>query len=130
MKKLEAWIMILVFCTIMWGCASLPILRYKEAGERARTELIGMSKADLLCCAGVPVRSEQIEGREFLVYARSEFKGSTYKGSGNVRSYYHEVIFVLRGGVIEKVMYRGDRGLISGFAGCGKIVEPCLKENK
>lgn len=37
-----------------------------QVATRGQTELIGMSKKELLSCAGVPVRQERVDDLEFL----------------------------------------------------------------
>jgi len=36
---------------------------------RAKSELIGMSREDLVMCAGVPVKQEKFDDVEFLTYS-------------------------------------------------------------
>ncbi|AWU95257.1 hypothetical protein [Azospirillum ramasamyi] len=50
---------------ILAGCATGPD---PEVARRAQTTMIGMSKADLLACAGVPDRQASASGREYYTY--------------------------------------------------------------
>ena len=43
-----------------------------EQALRAQTALVGMSKGDLLACAGVPERTAASGGVEYLTYSREE----------------------------------------------------------
>ncbi|WP_042444168.1 hypothetical protein [Azospirillum sp. B510] len=47
------------------GCATGPD---PEIARRAQTAMVGMSKADLLACAGVPDRQATAAGREYYSY--------------------------------------------------------------
>ncbi|MBP2301041.1 hypothetical protein [Azospirillum picis] len=54
---------------ILAGCATG---QDADVARRAQTELVGLSKADLLSCAGVPDRQASASGREYYTYvARS-----------------------------------------------------------
>ncbi|WP_372399410.1 hypothetical protein ABMY26_31290 [Azospirillum sp. HJ39] len=50
---------------LLAGCATGPD---PEVARRAQTAMIGMPKADLLACAGVPDRQAVASGREYYTY--------------------------------------------------------------
>lgn len=50
---------------LLAGCATGPD---PEIARRAQTAMVGMSKADLLACAGVPDRQATASGREYYTY--------------------------------------------------------------
>lgn len=50
---------------ILAGCATGPD---PEIARRAQTAMVGMPKADLLACAGVPDRQATAAGREYYTY--------------------------------------------------------------
>ncbi len=114
----------LAVMVLISGCAAHK--RAKMA-ERAPSELAGISKIDLLSCAGVPVRSEKIDNMEFLTYVGS----GDDKGVFHRSHYYCEVTFTLRDGVVQKISYAGNTG--GHFAKgeqCAYVIAPCLKEDE
>ena len=120
-RWLKTMIAILAIGLISAGCATLERM---EAAEKASTELIGLSKIDILSCAGVPVRSEKINDMEFLTYVG----GGDSRGLFRRNNYYCEVTFVLRNNVVEKVTYGGNTGgYFTKGEQCAFAVAPCLK---
>lgn len=113
---------------------------FQRAGlaSRAQTELVGMSKKELLSCAGVPVRQERVDDLEFLTYSgggdsvgaavATSTSPSTAIATGKRTHRYCEVTFVLKDGVVQKVNYQGRTGgLLTKGEQCAFIVENCLK---
>lgn len=109
-----------------------------EIASRAQTELVGISKKDLLLCAGVPLRQERIEDLEFLTFAGGgDNVGSavaintspdTAVVSGKSARRYCEATFVLKNGMVQKVNYQGRTGgVLTKGEQCAFIVENCVK---
>jgi hypothetical protein len=125
-----------VLCGLMlWGCA----IQRAEIASRAQTELVGISKKDLLLCAGVPLRQERVEDLEFLSFAGggdsvgSAVATSTSPGTvvavGKSTHRYCEATFVLKNGIVQKVNYQGRTGgLLTKGEQCAFIVENCVKQ--
>lgn len=128
-------LVLLVIVTLLAGCASTKFGR-ADLAQRAKVELIGKTKKDLLICAGVPLRSEQAEDMEFLTYlsggdsdayVSSGAGSSAGGGTVSARKRYCEVTFILRGGVVEKVNYSGRTGgLITEGEQCTFVLQNCL----
>lgn len=121
----QKWIMglftVLVLSAFTSGCA---VHKRAKMAERAPSELVGLSKIDLLSCAGVPVRSEKIDNMEFLTYVGS----GDSKGIFHRRQHYCEVTFTLRDGVVQKVTYAGNTGgYFTKGEQCAYVIAPCLK---
>jgi hypothetical protein len=106
--------------------------------SRAQTELVGMSKIELLSCAGLPVRQERMDDLEFLTYSGGvDILGaevdtytspSTDTATGKRTYLYCDVTFVLKDGVVQKVNYKGRTGgLLTKGEQCAFVVENCLK---
>jgi len=106
--------------------------------SRAQTQLIGMSKVELLSCAGAPVRQEQAEEFEFLTFAgggdstgygvATFTSPSTAIATGKSLRRYCEATFVLKGGVVQRVNYQGRTGgLLTRGEQCAFIVENCVR---
>jgi hypothetical protein len=126
---------ILISLFLLSGCASTKFGR-ADLAQRAKTEMIGMSKKDLLLCAGVPVRSQQVEDLEFLTYnsggdsvgyAAGGSGSSTGGGAISLHKRYCEVTFALQNGVISKVSYAGRTGgLITEGEQCAFVLQNCV----
>ena len=132
---MRATIIMFLVSLLLLGCAGSKFHR-AEVATRAKAELVGMSKKDLLSCAGVPVRSQQVEGIEFLTYVGGgDNVGYASGGTGSsaaggviaMHKRYCEVTFVLKDGKVEKLNYTGRTG---GWATkdeqCAFVIENCL----
>jgi len=126
-----------------------------QLAAQARSQLVGLSEADLLACAGNPDRSRQQGGIDFLTYANqaipeaespiqgtgfasssSVFADSTsFEGVGSgvglyetVRSDYCEATFsVVNGQVVGLDYYTPTGGGLGGqYRQCYDIVSSCL----
>jgi len=133
---MRAVIITMLVSLLLSGCAGSKFHR-AEVATKAKTELVGMSKKDLLSCAGVPVRSQQVEDMEFLTYVGGgDSIGYAGGGAGSsaggglvaMHKRYCEVTFVFKAGKVEKVNYAGRTG---GWATVGEqcafVVENCLQ---
>ena len=99
------------------SCSSARRAERAELAERAKTELVGLSKIELLICAGVPVRTATEGGLEFMSY------GSSSHGWGGACV----VTFVLKDDVVETVNYSGRTGRHSqNGEQCAYAVINCL----
>jgi len=126
---------LLVIATLLGGCASTKFGR-ADLAERAKMELVGKSKKDILMCAGVPVRSQQVENMEFMTYysggdsdayVAGGAGSSAGGGAVSVKKRYCEVTFALRDGVVERVNYAGRTGgLITEGEQCAFVLQNCL----
>ena len=110
--------------------------RRAEVEKAAQTQLIGMSRKDVLSCAGAPIREAKDDDTEFLTYvAGGDSTGmavgvaNSSTGVASVSSHrrYCEVTFVLQRGVVTKISYSGRPG---GYATAGEqcafVVENCM----
>ena len=118
------------------GCASA---HRSQIATRAQTELIGMSKKDLLSCAGVPVRQDHADDLEFLTYTGGGDSSSVGYASrtspssaiivSKRKQRYCEATFVLKDGKVQKINYSGRTGgLATRGEQCAFIVENCLSQ--
>jgi hypothetical protein len=122
------------FVLALAGCAAH---HRAEVAKQAQVDLVGYTKAQILSCAGAPVRSDRAQDIEVLTYvAGGDSTGAVVGvaqssvGVGVVGSHkrYCEVTFVLRGGVVEKVNYAGRTGgAATKGEQCAVVVEGCLK---
>ena len=126
---------LLVITTLLSGCASTTIGR-SDIADRAKVELVGKSKKDILTCAGVPVRSQQTDNMEFLTYysggdSNAYVAGGTGTSAGggavSIKKKYCEVTFILSNGIVEKVNYSGRTGgLLTKGEQCAFVLQNCL----
>lgn len=114
-----------------------------ERALLAQQALVGMPKAQLLSCAGVPDRSRTEPGAEYFTYENEQFYGGSgatigvfgstgHVGSGisvplstQLRSDYCEATFTLIDGHVAELVYNSSRG--GRYAECARIIETCLE---
>ncbi|PWC34339.1 hypothetical protein [Azospirillum sp. TSO35-2] len=128
---------------ILAGCATGPD---PDVARRAQTSMVGMSKSNLLSCAGVPDRQATASGREYYTYVAPAtgayspgssigIGAGSFGGSGGVGlglgfgvpigggSYGCEATVVLGPrGTVEQVSYPAGVSLSS----CTPIVRNCV----
>jgi len=132
MKNFLVFMACIIFLS---GCASSKFGR-SDLAKRAKVELVGKSKTEILMCAGVPMRSQQVDNMEFITYfSGGDSHGYAAGGAGSsagggafsVKKRYCEVTFILKNGVVEKVNYTGRTG---GWATegeqCAFVLQNCL----
>ncbi len=113
-----------------------------ELALRAPAAMVGMSKGDLLACAGVPERTASAGDAELLVYTRRQtlvdrdvdWEPNPWLGPRGpflwrpdvttyVRNYRCEATVVVRGDRIAEVRYNQDRDATL----CYEIVGNCVR---
>jgi hypothetical protein len=138
MSRFDASVFALALATLLLGCASRE---RAETAERAKSEMVGMTKASVFACAGIPARQESVGNMEFLSYSGGGDVVTAHSGSGTVVSTnvvvgsgvstaqrrYCEVTIVLTDGVVTKVNYSGRTGgLLSKGEQCAFVVDNCV----
>ena len=109
-------LLLLILVTVA-GCSHSRRTERAELAQRARTELLGLSKIELLTCAGVPVRSAAEGTLEFLSYGPSSY------GWGGACV----VTFVLKDDAVKTISYSGRTGRRSqNGEQCAYAVANCL----
>ncbi len=127
---------VLVLAAILAAACANSKFHRAEVAKAAQTELVGMSRKDVLSCAGAPLREAKDGDIEVLTYiaggdgtaaAVGVANSSTGVAAVSSQRRYCEVTFVLQGGVVSKVNYSGRTG---GFATAGEqcafVVENCM----
>lgn len=123
-----------LLASVLAGCA----VQRAQTAARGRSELVGMTKGELLSCAGVPARQDRADGLEFLTYTSggdsvgtavaSQTSPSTAVAVGKSARRYCEATFVLRNEIVERINYQGRTGgLLTQGEQCAFVVENCLK---
>lgn len=121
---------------IVTGCSSNKIGRQIIA-NRAKTEMVGMSKAELLACAGPPTNSaiDETSGLESLSYGGGSYTQTSVR---TVNSTMNPVIvsnqprdcsvlILLEQNKITSVNYRGNGSLAAPDELCASVVENCIE---
>ncbi|PWC44813.1 hypothetical protein TSO221_17295 [Azospirillum sp. TSO22-1] len=122
-----------------------------DLAERAQTQLVGLPKAALLSCAGVPSRQAVVNGAEYYTYSARPvvdtdstgiagipgtgvgLSGGTADGIGlslgiggplaaSRTPQGCDATFVLRGGTVQQVSYP----MGASIADCGALVSNCM----
>lgn len=128
----EKGMAVALVCAALWGCAAQ---QRAETAKRAQTELVGISKGDLLACAGAPIRTASSGDTEVFTYVGGGDSviagggGASSAGGGvaTVQRRYCEVTFVIRSGRVEKVNYAGRTGgLVTEGEQCAFVVQNCI----
>ena len=101
-----------------WSCATAKLSR---RAHLARVDLGGLSRADLLACAGEPIRTQYTDGWEYLTYM-SPLPTKQKDADQCVAT------FMLRAGYVEGLDYETPSGALIGrsIPECLSIVDPCL----
>jgi hypothetical protein len=110
-------LLLLIILVTVAGCSHSRRTERAELAQRAKTELVGLSKTELLTCAGVPVRSTTEGELEFMSYGASSY------GWGGACV----VTFVLKDDAVETINYSGRTGRHSqNGEQCAYAVTNCL----
>jgi len=134
-------------CLVLAACASPPTPPAAPSGSAkpaatqtppAQGALIGMSKAEVIACAGEPWRSGTHEGREYLIYMNADARAADVQALQTARPpaagakplpRYCRVTFVLKDGIVEKLELAGyATGPLVQSKECAEITGPCLKK--
>lgn len=110
---------------LLSACASIP--------ERARHDLLGMDRSDLIACAGVPDNAATLPDGEVLQWRQDQqVQGPfTIKGPMSLEldlSGHGTCHFVarLRQGRVTQVEYTGPSGTLLGpYSACRPLVQAC-----
>ena len=108
---------------LLSGCGP-TVYGQASIAEDAQTQMIGLTKREVLECAGIPKRAMQSDGVEYLQYSYRWQGGN----DGNTVTKNCDVTITLSDGRVSKVDYRGDTGglLTKGWA-CYYVVEDCVQ---
>lgn len=136
MKRL---ILLFFMVLVLEACAARDRQR---TAELAQTQMIGMSRADLLACAGRPASRASGDRIEYFVYVRREGGrdplGSEPVGAAGGFSpapsastpLRCEATVKLEEGRVASIVYRGQSGgvVINRQQVCGYIFERCVRQ--
>ncbi len=121
-------ILYLGFLSIMILLSGCSIQRSMTA-KQAKTDLIGMTKAEILGCAGVPTATTKDSNIEVLSYAYAG-DGKVYSGYGGATITQRKcgVNLTLLKGIVSRVTYSGRTGgLLTEGEQCAFIIQECVK---
>ena len=131
--------LLLILVTII-SIASLSGCKYNrvKTAQVAKTELIGMSKGELLSCAGVPDKAMSSNGIEFLSYrsgGETSYSAKTIYGYNpttfiNSSHRFCDITITLKNDKVQKVSYSGKTGgLLTQGEQCAYVLENCVSGN-
>jgi hypothetical protein len=113
-------------------CVGCAVQRSNHA-ERAQAAMVGLSKADLYRCAGLPDKQERVGEEEFLTYQNDLLTsgGITLPiiggGVNFFDSKYCHATFVLKGSKITDLSYAGNTAsTLAPLDQCGYIIDACI----
>ncbi len=102
--------------------------------DRARSDLVGISKAELFRCAGLPDDTQKVGDDEFLTYRNDLLTsgGITMPiiggGVNFFDSKYCHATFVIRNGRAQALHYAGNASSpMAELDQCGYIVDTCIE---
>jgi hypothetical protein len=112
---------LLALSFLLFGCAN----KKSSNADKARPDLIGMSKAKILSCAGTPAKSFKSNDTEVLTYLYAG--GQPLSGTGVVQQGQCSANFVFQRDRLTRFNYSGRTGgLATQGEQCGFIVANCL----
>lgn len=105
-----------------------------EQALYAKQAMVGMSKADLLSCAGVPDRRMSVGNQDFFTYVSRQIisypSWGGYWGwpmyAADIAVFDCEATFTFRDGVVDRIVYGGRSGGANQLSQCYAIVQNCL----
>jgi hypothetical protein len=114
---------LLALSFLLFGCAN----KKSSGADKARTDLIGMSKAEILSCAGTPAKSVKSNNIEVLTYSYAG--GQPLSGTGMAQQGQCSASLVFQRGRLTRLNYTGRTGgLATQGEQCGFIIANCLKQ--
>jgi len=145
---MRAWVSAIAGIVALAGCA-IPLPEQPHAKPAAKpaevkpppaqAALVGVSRAEVIACAGEPWRAGTHEGREYLIYMSGEpprapdvqapQNSGTPPAAVATRPRYCRVTFVIKDGVVEKLQLAGyATGPLVDSKECAAITAPCVKK--
>ncbi|NHN88984.1 hypothetical protein [Acetobacter conturbans] len=119
-----------LFVLMLAGCSTIP--------DRARHEMVGLTRPDLVACAGIPDQEETRDGQEVLVWKIEKTDGGslsvsmpfdmslTFSSSGSCH-----VIASLRGNKVMRLAYTGPaRTWLGADAVCAPVLRACVQKKE
>jgi hypothetical protein len=127
----ETYIACAIAVSALGACAS-------QVDARAQRELLGMSKKELLSCAGTPHRQDRVEDWEYLTYVGGgnsngdasavQTPPSTAPGPRASNQPYCEATFLVKDGVVARVNYQSRTGGVTTKGEpCEFLIEKCVR---
>ena len=123
MKPILAVVAMASVTALLSGCG--PTRSGKASiAEDAQTQMVGLTKREVLECAGIPRRTMQSDGVEYLRYSYRWQGGN----DGDIQTRNCDVTTTLSDGRVSKVDYRGRTGgLLAKRWTCYYVIENCVQ---
>ncbi|BCI67862.1 hypothetical protein EDC15_10769 [Acetobacter aceti NBRC 14818] len=123
---MRAFLLLCILCLGCGGCTTIP--------TEAQHDLIGVSRSDLVACAGVPDQDETRDNQEVLVWKIEKSGSGSFSISApfdismtiNTNGACH-VIASVRDGKVARVAYTGPSSTWQGKdAACAPVLRACV----
>ena len=136
-KRVILIVLVVILALLATGCMSMDSFLGSlsfgraSAADRAKSELIGRTRGQILSCAGVPDRTIADGDTEFFTYVRDGGTRSIKLQSGMTvtKQRNYEVTIEFREGVVYRVIYSGSAGNTSGKKLWQKMNEDSYYQN-
>ena len=113
--------LVMIVIVAVTGCAENMLVQRRTA-YLARRDLVGLSRGELISCAGQPAGSHMEGSREYLTYV-----GELPEKENAKDSEVCVATFLLRDDRVYRLDYTSISGrLVSKMEHCYDMVEPCL----
>jgi hypothetical protein len=117
----------------VWALSGCSIGRHDTAVQ-ATTDLVGISKADLYQCAGVPDRTAIVDGVEYVTFDNTEETTQSLTipliggGASNQATQFCRTTASLVNGKVTAISYTGDTGAFyARDEQCAYSIATCVK---
>ena len=122
MKKI---IVLSLCCLTMLSCG----IAKKDRVDQAQSELVGMSRRDLLSCAGRPAKKERLGNREIFSYAGKAAPNQPSSAAGSSPSQEScEVFFTLENEIVKSVECKGQfSSKLAKEQSCLSVLDNCIR---
>lgn len=117
---MKHYLIVIVVLALLGGCGT-------QQTQQAQKDMVGMSKKELLLCAGVPDRQDKADDLEFLTYAGDEKTTGGIIATSQTTAVHvsHKrtcaATFVIKDEKIQQIKYKGRESL------CASIIDECIK---
>ena len=126
--------------TLATGCMGIPKFERVAVAKKARSDMVGFSRGDVLGCMGAPARKESAGNTTVWTYysggastsfssGSANIQGKTVTGSSSTvtRNRSCTINVVMKNEIVQRVNYSGRTGgLLTKGEQCAYAVENCV----
>ena len=122
MRPILAVVAMASVTALIRGCGR-AVYDISSIAEDVQTQMRGLTKREVLECAGIPKRTMQSDGVEYLLYSYRWQGGD----DGDIKTRNCDVTITLSDGRVSKVDYRGNTGGTAKRWTCYYVIENCVQ---